>query len=568
MDLKKLLAKQIHTVLKDIISLEEMERMIETPKSSLLGDLAFPCFHLAKTLRKSPVQIAQELSGEISGDEFEKIQAVGPYVNVFIKHELLANSVLNQILTTGQQYGTQSLGNNQTIVIDFSSPNIAKPFSMGHLRSTVIGNSLGKIAEKLGYQTVKINHLGDWGTQFGKLIAAYKKWGNEDAVKQNPIQELFTLYKKFHLEAETDSTLEDQGRAWFKKMEDGDEDSLKLWQWFRDESLKEFQKIYQLLNIEFDSFSGEAFYNDKMQNVIASLQQKELLEESEGAEVVRLEKENLPPCLIQKSDGATLYATRDLAAAIYRYNHYQFSKAWYVVGHEQSIHFQQLFSVLNKMGHKWSGSMEHVPFGLYLQNGKKMSTRKGRVILLEDVLKEVMELAEKNIEEKNPNLKNKAEVAKVVGVGAILFHDLKNFRLNNIEFSLDEMLTFEGETGPYVQYTHARACSIIRKAVQMGYEIEEPIESYIDIDLTHAWEIVKLLNSFQERIQQAYNQLDPSIIAKYTLDLSKAFNKYYGKVRILDKNEGMQARLQLVMSVTIVLKEALRLIGVDAPDEM
>ncbi|MCU9615145.1 arginine--tRNA ligase [Caldibacillus lycopersici] len=567
MNVKEVFAQAIYKQTE--ISLEQIYRLIEVPKHPSLGDLAFPCFLLAKTWKKSPASIAEQIAQSITEDCFSKVEANGPYVNGFIHRESFTISVLNQILYERENYGTLSDGAGKTIVIDFSSPNIAKPFSMGHLRSTVIGNALSNIAQKCGYNAVKINHLGDWGTQFGKLMAAFKHWGDEDKVRKQPIAELFTLYTKFHEEAEIHPQLIDEGRQWFKKLEDGDSEAVYLWKWFREESLKEFSKIYQLLNISFDSFAGEAFYNDKMGETIEKLQGQNLLEVSDGAEVVDLTDVSLPPCLIKKSDGATLYATRDLTAALYRQEHYQFSKALYVVGHEQSVHFQQVFAVLEKMGYPWAKSMIHVPFGLYLQNGKKMSTRKGRVILLENVLQETIRLAEQNIEQKNPTLENKKEVAKQVGVGAVIFHDLKNYRMNNIEFSLEQMLTFEGETGPYVQYTFARACSILQKGnwnINSNFSLKKLATN--DVVNDDSWELIKLLFSFSNQVQQAFIQLDPSIIAKYTVDVAKCFNKYYSKVKILTNNNGLQERLALVYAVTVVLKNGLQLIGVDAPKSM
>ncbi|MBS4193124.1 arginine--tRNA ligase [Bacillus sp. FJAT-49705] len=395
-------------------------------------------------------------------------------------------------------------------------------------------------------------------------MTAYKMWGNEEKVKANPIKELLALYVRFHEEAEKTTGLEDTGRLWFKRLEEGDKEALSLWNWFRDESLKEFDRIYQLMGMEFDSFNGEAFYNDKMDEVVELLNEKHLLSESDGAMVVTLEEHESPPCLIKKSDGATLYATRDLAAALYRKREYNFAKALYVVGREQSLHFNQVFHVLKKMGYEWSEVMHHIPFGMMLKDGKKMSTRKGKVVLLEEVLQEAIKLAAKNIEERNPNLVDKEEVAKSVGVGAVIFHDLKNDRLHDIEFSLEAMLTFEGETGPYVQYAHARASSIQRK----GKLEEQGLFFYEAYEDDRAWAILSLLMKFEDVIKHAYNQFDPSQIAKYTIDLAQAFNKYYGAVQILKEDDQQQARLQLVKAVAIVLKEGLRLLGLKAPEQM
>ena len=537
----------------------KLKQMIEQPKFDYMGDMAFPCFELAKILRKSPQVIALEITERLNTPLFEKVEAVGGYVNVFLQKRAVSSIVINQILSQKEDYGRVNIGEDKVITIDFSSPNIAKPFSMGHLRSTVIGNALALISEKAGYQPIRINHLGDWGTQFGKLIVAYKKWGNEERVKQQPIKELLKLYVKFHEEAEKLPTLDNEARNWFKKLEDADDEAISLWKWFRDESIKEFSKVYELLGIKFDSYHGEAFYNDKMDRVVTLLEDMKLLQESDGAQVVPIE--NMPPCLIKKTDGTTLYATRDLAAAIYRQETYHFAKSLYIVGNEQSLHFKQVFAVLEKMGYSWQEGMIHVPFGMILKDGKKMSTRKGKLVLLEEVLKDAIELALKDIKEKNPNLDHQEEVARQIGTGAVIFHDLKNYRQNDIEFSLEDMLKFEGETGPYVQYTHARAASLLRKGnYQVGIE-------NINID-AEAWPIISKLIAFPEIVQRAMDEYDPSQIAKYVIELSRAFNKYYGSVRILDDNEQKQERLTLVYSVKVVLNEGLRLLGIEAPEEM
>ena len=564
MNYKQELAGILFEVLGHEMDAKELEMLIEKPKSQLLGDLAFPCFTLAKVKRKSPNVIAQELSEKIQSPIFEKVEVVGAYINIFLNKKLVSEAIVTEIAQQKEQYGALHIGNNRSVTIDMSSPNIAKPFSMGHLRSTVIGNALAFIVEKCGYKPIRINHIGDWGTQFGKLITAYKLWGDEEKVKQNSIKELLTLYIKFHEEAESDPSLVEQGRSWFKRLEDGDKEALSLWQWFRDESLQEFSRIYELMNVQFDSFAGEAFYNDKMDRVVKLLEEQQLLVESDQAQVVELTDEGLPPCLIKKSDGATLYATRDLAAALYRKENYDFDLSLYVVGNEQSLHFKQLIAVLDKMGYQWAKKMVHIPFGMMLKDGKKMSTRKGKVVLLEEVLNESIAMAKNSIEEKNPNLTDKDTVAKQVGVGAVMFHDLKNFRMNDIEFSLEEMLRFEGETGPYVQYTYARGCSILRKATwQTGTDIQISSTTW-----EKEWKVVILLTEFPNAIKRSFEQFDPSQIAKYIVDLAQAFNKYYAEVKILEENADQQARLALVSSVTVVLKEGLRLLGIEAPEEM
>lgn len=562
MEYKMKFANHVFEVLEPGLSLQQIAALIETPKQDEFGDAAFPCFTLAKQYKKAPAAIAKELADKLSDSFFAKVEAVGPYINVFFNRQTVSNEVLNTILDEKEGYGNLHFGQEKTVVIDYSSPNIAKPFSMGHLRSTMIGNALKHICEKCGYEVVGINYVGDWGTQFGKLITAYKKWGDEELVREDPIRELFKLYVRFHEEVKEYPELEEEGRAWFKKLEDGDEEAVYLWNWFRHESLKEFSRIYELLGVEFSNFQGEAFYNDKMDDLVSLLEEHHLLEESDGAQVVNLEAEGMPPCLIKKSDGATLYATRDLTAALYRQNTYEFDKALYVVGEEQSLHFSQFFTVLKKLGFEWIEGMSHVPFGLILKDGKKMSTRKGKVVLLEEVLEEAITLAKQNIEEKNPNLKKKDEVARQVGVGAIIFHDLKNERMHNIEFSLGNMLKFEGETGPYVQYTHARTCSLLKKS---DIDIEKP-ELLLTDDIS--WTVIKLLNRFPQVIETAFAKYEPSHIAKYLLDVAQAFNKYYGNVRILEENAEKESRLALVYAVEIVLKEGLRLLGMEAPEEM
>ncbi|MBT2641385.1 arginine--tRNA ligase [Bacillus sp. ISL-41] len=567
MNYVKLFSELLAARIDGLLSSNEIEVLIEKPKFLQQGDLAFPCFQLAKTMRKPPFEIAKELSLRLQSrvdEPFDRFEAVGGYVNAFLNKSKVAKELLNEIQQKKNHYGDSDIGESQTITIDLSSPNIAKPFSMGHLRSTVIGNSLSLIYEKCGYRTVKINHLGDWGTQFGKLITAYKLWGNEEKVKAEPIQELLALYIKFHEAAESQPQLEQEGRDWFRRLENGDPEALRLWKWFKDESLKEFKKIYNLLEIEFDSYAGEAFYNDKMEPIVEMLREKGLLDESDGAQVVKLDDIELPPCLITKSDGATLYATRDLAAAMYRFEEYSFVKSIYVVGNEQSLHFKQIKAVLEKMGFPLADGITHIPFGMMLKDGKKMSTRKGKVVLLEDVLKDSIQLAERNIEEKNPSLVNKIDVAKMIGTGAVVFHDLKNFRMNDIEFSLDEMLKVEGETGPYVQYTNTRAQSLLKKVAFQ----DESVNEDTNLAAVAEWPVITELQIFPDTIKKAVERNDPSLVAKYVLNLSQAFNKYYGEVRILGNDAEKNARLQLVHAVSIVLEEGLRILGIKAPKEM
>ncbi|HIF1671826.1 arginine--tRNA ligase [Enterococcus faecium] len=563
MNNKDLVAKAVYDAVKDDLTLEQVEQLLENPKSAEHGDVAFPAFSLAKVYRKAPQQIAADLAEKIDSANFEKIEVVGPYLNFFMNKELISKKVLQTVVKEKEHYGDSNIGNQGTVPIDMSSPNIAKPISMGHLRSTVIGNSIGFIMEKIGYQPIRINHLGDWGTQFGKLIVAYKKWGTEEAVKAEPINELLRLYVQFHEVAETEPELNEEARAWFKRLEEGDKEAIQLWQWFRDESMKEFNKIYDLLKVRFDSLNGEAFYNDKMDEIVKLLEEKHLLNEDKGAEIVDLSAYDLNPALIKKSDGATLYITRDLAAALYRKRTYDFKQSLYVVGNEQSYHFKQLKAVLKEMGFDWSDDMHHIPFGLITQGGKKLSTRKGKIVLLEEVLNEAIQSAKEQISEKNPDLENKDAVAKQVGVGAVIFHDLKNDRLNTFDFNLEEVVRFEGETGPYVQYTHARAVSLLEKA---GFVPSETADYALNDDTS--WEVVKLVQKYPETVLSAGEKYEPSVIAKHAIKLAQAFNKYYAHTKILADDEQKEARLALVYAVTVLLKEDLRLLGLHAPDKM
>ena len=562
MNNKELIASELAKVI-DSLDQDAILNLLEQPKSSDLGDIAFPAFSLAKVERKAPQAIAADIAEKIDQSAFEKVVATGPYVNFFLDKSKISDQVIKSVIEAGADYGQQDEGHGGNITIDLSSPNIAKPFSVGHLRSTVIGDALSNIFRKMGYNTIKINHLGDWGKQFGLLMVAYKKWGSKEAVEANPIDELLKLYVRINAEIENDPALDEEGRLWFKKLEDGDPEATELWQWFRDESLVEFNRIYKLLGVEFDSLNGEAFYNDKMDEAVQILEEKGLLKESKGASIVELDDVNLPPAMIKKSDGATLYITRDIATAIYRARTYNFVKNIYAVGQEQSNHFRQLKAVLKKMGFDWSDDMVHVDFGLVTKNRQKLSTRKGNIILLEPTLQEAISRAKAQIEEKNPELENKEEVAHAVGVGAVKFYDLKTDRRNGYDFDLEAMVSFEGETGPYVQYAYARIQSILRKAnftpsTDATYSLSDP----------ESWEIIKLLQDFSRVVKRAAENYDPSLIAKYAINLAQAFNKYYAHTRILDESPERESRLALSYSTAVVLKEALRLLGVDAPEKM
>ena len=562
MNHKELIASELAKVIEGLDQ-ETILNLLEQPKSSDLGDIAFPAFSLAKIERKAPQAIAADIAEKIDASHFEKVVATGPYVNFFLDKSKISDQVIKSVIKAGADYGQQEEGQGANVTIDLSSPNIAKPFSVGHLRSTVIGDAVSNIYKKMGYNTIKINHLGDWGKQFGLLMVAYKKWGSKEAVEANPIDELLKLYVRINAEIENDPALDDEGRLWFKKLEDGDPEATELWQWFRDESLVEFNRIYKLLGVEFDSLNGEAFYNDKMDEAVQILEEKGLLKESKGASIVELDDVNLPPAMIKKSDGATLYITRDIATAIYRARTYNFVKNIYAVGQEQSNHFRQLKAVLKKMGFEWSDDMIHVDFGLVTKNRQRLSTRKGNIILLEPTLQEAISRAKAQIEEKNPELENKEEVARAVGVGAVKFYDLKTDRRNGYDFDLEAMVSFEGETGPYVQYAYARIQSILRKAnftpsTDATYSLSDP----------ESWEIIKLLQDFSRVVKRAAENYDPSLIAKYAINLAQAFNKYYAHTRILDESPERDSRLALSYSTAVVLKEALRLLGVDAPEKM
>ena len=565
LDFKIAIANCLKEKIEDL-TLEEIVALIEVPPNKEMGDFAFPCFKLAKVFRKAPNMIAADLAENIEAKgAISKVMPLGGYVNFFVNKSQLAETVINDVLTKKEKYGHTDLGQDKAVVIDFSSPNIAKPFHIGHIRTTVIGNALYKIYDSQGYNVVRVNHLGDYGTQFGKLIVAFKLWGSKEAVEANPIPELLKLYVKFHEEAEQKPEMEDEARAWFTKLENGDEEAKALWQWFRDESLKEFARVYDLLDIEFDSYAGESFYSDKMGVVIDQLKEKGLLVQSQGTNVVDLEQYNMPPALITKNDGSTLYMTRDLAAAIYRKNTYDFDKCIYVVGSQQSLHFQQLFKVLELMGYEWSKDLIHVPFGMVALEEGTMSTRKGRVVFLEDVLKQAVEKTKEIVLSKNPNAKNVEQIAKQVGVGAVVFQELSNSRIKDYTFSWSRTLSFEGETGPYVQYTHARCCAVLRKA-------EEEVTADINYDLLSEGdgaEVLKVIGSFNKAILAAMRKNEPHIITRFVLDLAQAFNKFYHDNPILvDDVEVRKARLALVAATRQTIENALALLGMHAPERM
>ncbi len=547
------------------LDIDEAESLIEIPKPGM-GDYAFPCFKLAKVMKKSPQIIANEIAEKIEKPEFiDKINVLSAYINFYVNKTVFVENVLKKVSEKGNRYIGADIGNGKTIVIDYSSPNIAKPFHIGHLRSTAIGNSLYKIYKALGYNVEGINHLGDWGTQFGKLIVAYKLWGNKESVERDDIKELSRIYVKFHEEAEKNPSLNDEARTWLVKMQEGDKEALELWKWFCDISMKEFNRIYKRLNITFDSYAGESFYNDKMDAVVDELKEKNLLTESQGAQIVDLEEYNMPPCLILRSDGGTLYPTRDIAAAFYRKKTYNFDKCIYVTALDQNLHFAQWFKVIELMGYDWAKDLVHTPFGLVSLGDGKLSTRKGHVVLMEDILNMAVDKTKNIIEEKNPNIENKDEIAEKVGIGAIIFEDLYNSRIKNVVFDFDRMLNFDGETGPYAQYTHARACSIIRKA-------DNNIDENIDYSLLNdeaSFNVCKVINEFPNKLIEAADKNEPYIIARQIIELCKAFNKFYNENNILNSDESVKkSRLKLVNAVKNILKDGLDLLGVSAPEQM
>ncbi len=544
---------------------EEIKLLLEVPPSPDMGDFAFPCFRLARTFKKGPAEIAAKLAGELGESTLlTRVSNAGPYLNFVLKRSVLAEDILSRIREGKQAYGSSSRGGGRAVVIDFSSPNIAKPFGVGHLRSTVIGHSLHRIYTFLGYKAVGINHLGDWGTQFGKTITAYKKWGSEAQLKRDPIGHLLQLYVRFHDEEEKDPQLEEEGRYWFRQLEEGNREALDLWQTFRDLSLREFQRIYRLLGIEFDSYQGESFYNERLAGTIAEIVNKGITRESQGALIVDL-GEDMPPCLLRKKDGATLYVTRDISAALYRFEHYRFAKALYVVGADQVLYFKQFFKVLKLMGLEWADRCQHVPFGLVRFKDGRMSTRKGKVILLEEVLNKAVQLSREIIAEKNPSLEDQETVARQVGIGAIIFGDLSNDRIKDVEFDWEKILDFSGETGPYIQYSHARICSILRKEAPSA---KAPVmgEAYT---AKEEESLLLQLGRFPAAVERAADLNKPSVIARYLIDLARDFNQFYHHCPVL-KAEGdlKQARLLLADATREVLARGLYLLGIEAPEKM
>ena len=567
MDFKGYIADKINEAMEIVFgqTMEGVAGFLETPPNPEMGDFAFPCFKLSKTLRMGPPVIAGKLQSALASDEIiDHVECVGGYLNFFLHKTGYAQSIVEKVLEQKEKYGSSDEGQGRVICIDYSSINIAKRFHIGHLSTTMIGNALYKIYEHLGYKCVGINHLGDWGTQFGKMIAAYLKWGNKEEVEKNSVDALTALYVRFHQEAEKDPSLEDEGRLWFKKIEDNDPKATEIFNWFKEITLKDAQRVYDMLGVKFDSYAGESFYNDKMQPIIDELREKGLLVESQGAYVVDLEEDNMPPCLILKKDGATLYATRDIAAAFYRKKTYHFYKDLYVVAYQQNLHFKQWFKVVEKMGYEWSKDLEHVPFGMVSYEGRALSTREGYVVYLDELLNRAVEKAREIIEEKSPNLPDKDKVAHQVGIGAVVFFDLFNNRIKDIDFRWDRALNFDGETGPYVQYTHARCCSLLAKAGELDAEAD-----YAALENPAAQEVVRTLERFPEVVSEACHRNEPSLVTRYTVELASNFNRFYYENRILTEDAAQsKARANLTAATASCLRTALSLIGVEAPEKM
>ncbi len=563
MNFKYELATHLATALNQPV--DDVFQSIEVPPNPELGDFAFPCFKLAKELRKAPPVIANELKEQLNIDFMSEIRVTGAYLNFFVNKQVFVKQVLTDVLSEGENYGSDKVGNGKMVVIDYSSPNIAKPFHVGHLRSTVIGNALKNVYQKLGYETHGINYLGDWGTQFGKLITAYTMWGNKEEVEEKGIPELNRLYVKFHDEAKEDENLNDVARSNMLKMQNGDEEALGLWKWFRDVSLSEFNKVYDRLDITFDSYKGESFYNDKMDAIVDELREKDLLVDSEGAKIVDLEEFNLPPCLILRSDGGTLYPTRDLAAVKYRWENFHFEKALYITAGDQRLHFDQWFKVVEKMGYDWSNRLNHVYFGLVSLPEGKLSTRNGNVVLMEELLDEAVAKTLDVINEKNPTLPNKEDVAKEVGIGAVIFNDLYNSRIKDVVFSWERILNFDGETGPYVQYTHARACSVLARAEKFD-------ENNVDYSLLQdeaTFELVKLLSNYNAKLIDVSFKDEPFVLTRYIMDVARGFNKFYHDNIILTDDVVLtNTRLLVVKATANVIKDGLRILGIKAPTQM
>ncbi len=559
--IKRMIAQSVLSCVKEIkndteLDVKVIEDMLEYPPDSKMGDIALPCFKLSKTLRNSPVRIAETIANGFSCPAVAKAEAVNGYFNIFLDGCGLAEAVIPEVLVKGSKYGAPNMGEGKTVVLDYSSPNVAKPFHIGHLGTTVIGHSLKKLHEFAGYKCVGINYLGDWGTQFGKLITAYRMWGNKEDIENGGIDKLVELYVKYHEEAEKDASLNDTARAEFHKLEEGDEENIALWKWFVEISLVEYKKTYAQLGIEFDSYKGESFYTDKMPAEVQKLRDMNLLKIDDGASIVDLEEYGMPPCLILKRDGSTLYPTRDIAAAVYRHNTYDFDKAIYVTSAGQSLHFAQWFKVVELMGYDFYDKLVHVPYGTVSINGEKLATRTGNVILLRDLFALAVDKVSVIMDEKNPNIEGKDKIAEAVGVGAIVFYYLSNNRIRDINFVMEDALSFDGNTGPYVQYTYARTCSVLSKSENIDTKAELLITTEEEKDL------IKTIARFEEAVLEAIDAYEPSVVTRYILDLAGAYNRFYHNCSILGAEDGKirNTRLLLTRSANTVLGNAFELI--------
>lgn len=553
----------------DALGEEEIKELIEIPPDYEMGDYAFPAFSLAKVFRKNPALIAQELAGSLSDPHFEKIESKGPYLNFFVNRKILANEIVEEIHEKKEDFGKVDVGKQRPVIVEYSSPNIAKPFHIGHIRTTVIGDSIKRIYDFLGYDVISINHLGDYGTQFGLMIEAYKLWGDKEVIEKNPIPELVKLYVRINREAETQPELLDEARNWFVKLEQKDEEAVGLWKWFREVSLEEFQRVYKMLGISFDSYRGESFYSDLMPAMVDELKKKGVLEESRGALIVDLEEYKLPPAIIVKSDGSTIYLTRDITAAKYRKDTYDFYKNIYVVGSQQNLHFQQMKAILDKMGYEWSKDCIHVPFGMVSLEDGTLSTRKGKVLYLEDVLnkavEKVQDILKTREEERGSTLENRDELAAQVGIGAVKFQELFSQRIKDYTFDWDKTLSFEGETGPYVQYTHARICSLLARG---NFNPETKVDG-TKLLKTEEIDLLRTLYGFTDAVVEAHEKFEPYLITRYLVELAKTFNKYYNSVTILTDDKSLtEARLLLAYGIKNVLAKGLSLLGIEAPEKM
>lgn len=563
-DYKEIIAKKLES--QDIgLDKDEINGLIEIPPQENMGDFSFPCFQLAKTLRKNPALIATELAEKLEDEDFTEIKNVGPYVNFFLDRAKFENQVINTIIDKKENFGRSDMGKDKTVVLDFSSVNIAKPFHIGHIRSTVIGDAIRNIHEFLGYNTVASNYIGDYGTQFGTMIAAYKLWGDDDKLNANPIQELLNLYVRYNSEASENEEMMDVAREEFKKLEEGEEEATRLWSWFKEISFKEFDRVYKLLDIEFDNYKGESYSSKYIPEIINELKEKNLLVESDGAQIIDLLAYDMPPSIIIKSNGSSAYITRDIATAIVRKKEYDFDENLYVVATQQNLHFKQLWKILELMGYDLYKGCKHIPFGMVSLKDQTLSTRKGQVVFLEDVLNKAIEKTREIMENRDDTVENIDEVSKIVGIGAVKFQELYNNRIKDYVFDWDEVLNFDGETGPYVQYTYARAKSVLRKA---GVDEIKPIDIE-KITSDEEFILVKKLAEFEDVVVKAKEKYEPSLVTRHLTEIAKSFNKFYNSSKIMVEDEKLkEERLALAYVTSIVIKTALGLLGIRTVEKM